>query len=94
MMSLHDQLVHAITEEDRKDQARAAKGRYKFNHYRLAIMLGAAQRATAAAQPDASPIEFARACNEEFTPCAWITKFFKSIGVKAIPRRDGYTFEG
>ncbi len=38
---LNTQLVHAVTEYDRREQRKAARHGYRFNHYALAHYLGA-----------------------------------------------------
>jgi hypothetical protein len=93
MMTLHQRLVSAITEQDRRDQVSAARRGHRDNPYRLAHMIGAAQDVTATVGADATPLAFARACADAFTPSAWLTRFFRTIGVTATPNRNGYDFQ-
>src|SRR5947208_10544457 len=92
MLSLHDRLVSAMTEEDRRDEARARKTGRHFNHYRLAHLIGAAQRATEAAKGTQDAQVYARHVAEQLCAAPWLTRYFRSIGVVVVVERGEYYF--
>ena len=93
MLSLHDRLVSAMTEEDRRDEARARKTGRHFNHYRLAHLIGAAQRATEACSASQDAQLFARHVAEQLCAAPWLTRYFLSIGVNVVVERGEYYFQ-